>query len=487
MTAASPATPTPALARSRPRWGTQTGLVRPHLPAFWLYAILLGIGGLIGLLIQLAALAASPGAWVLSWMLLALYIVPVVLVVRWLDLYEQEPPSLMIGAFLWGALVATAFSALANDLWGTAVVRLTGAEFASRWAAALIAPPVEETYKFLGLVVLYLISRAQFADLMDGFVYGAMVGLGFAVVEDVIYFIFEFGGSIPAVLAGFYVRVIASGLYTHVLFTGIAGIGLAYFVTRREERPFWRRLLVAGALLLLAMVAHFVWNSPWFLELPLLLATAFKGLPFLLALALLLRLARRREHDALRVALETEVGRPGLLAEELEWLRDPGRRRSAARRVSRAAGPAAAELTKELQRAQITLALMSSRADSADHADLVRQRLLCHSLRRTLWRLPGVAAALGVPTERVTEVLSAGPPAPGPANAVVGPFGGWSWATASAADPQRTALPPGMPLQVVEQRDSWLLVRAGTGWLGWTDASYLVPLAPPPAATPPIG
>ena len=75
-------------------------------------------------------------------------------------------------------------------------------------------------------------------------------------------------------LEGFYVRVIASGLYGHVTFTGIAGIGFAYFVTRRGEQPFIRRLLVAAALLLLAMAAHFIWNSPLLGTLPII-ATAW--------------------------------------------------------------------------------------------------------------------------------------------------------------------------------------------------------------------
>jgi len=33
---------------------------------------------------------------------------------------------------------------------------------------------------------------------VDGFVYGAMVGLGFAVVENVFYFVGQFGGHQPA-------------------------------------------------------------------------------------------------------------------------------------------------------------------------------------------------------------------------------------------------------------------------------------------------
>ena len=74
---------------------------------------------------------------------------------------------------------------------------------------------------------------------MDGFVYGAMVGLGFTVVEDVSYFI-NAVAAVPGavdqsgpVLDTFLIRVVGGGLYGHVLFTGLTGTGFAYFVTQR--------------------------------------------------------------------------------------------------------------------------------------------------------------------------------------------------------------------------------------------------------------
>ena len=109
---------------------------------------------------------------------------------------------MMAGAFLWGFLVAPLFAGFANDLWGIVIAKLGGADFAADWSAALTAPVNEEIYKYLGLAVLYLIARTEFDDLLDGFVYGALIGLGFAVAEDLMYFIFNFGGSIDAVVAG---------------------------------------------------------------------------------------------------------------------------------------------------------------------------------------------------------------------------------------------------------------------------------------------
>jgi RsiW-degrading membrane proteinase PrsW (M82 family) len=381
----------------------------------------------------------------------------------------------MIAAFLWGAIVAVTFSGFANDIWGIAIARLGGAEFAGEWSAALTAPPVEEIYKYLGIVVLYLIARLEFDDLMDGFVYGALIGLGFAVAEDIFYFMFVFGGDVAAVLEGFFVRVIASGLYGHVTFTGIAGIGFAYFVTHRLDKSLAKRLAVAIGLLLLAMAAHFVWNSPFFHSLPILLYGVVKGLPFLIGLVVLLYLARRRENQDLELILVDEVGRPGLLPAELTALTNRRSRRAAAKRVKKAAGGQAEQVLKQLQREQIRLALLASAADTTDDAQLLQQRLLVAGLRGRLWQFPGAAAALGV-----DEATAAAPPvpeqwaAPFVPHRTIASSGGWAWATPDQTDKRRIPLAPGLQLQIMEDRGGWLLVRTQTGWAGWTGAPYLV-------------
>ena len=476
ISAPLPPPPSPlATARKRPppRWGVQTGLLQTRQPAFWLFCACLVLGLLYGLLLQLAELVSSPSGWLVGWLLLLLYIAPVLLVIRWLDSYEPEPRSLMIGAFLWGFLVAPLFAGLGNDLWGVVIAKLAGAEFASAWSGALTAPLIEETYKFLGVAVLFLIARPEFDDLLDGFVYGALVGLGFAVAEDLMYFIFNFGGNVGGVIDGFYLRVVLSGLYGHVTFTGISGIGLAYFVSHKHDRPLGRRLLVAAGLLLLAMFAHFFWNSPLLDWLPSVeLYTAIKGLPFLIGLIVLLYLARRRENDALAEVLAGEVGQGGLLPEELDALRGWRARRSAAARVRQAAGPAAEQLFKQLQREQIRLALISSAVESVDDAALLMQRARGQAMRAQLWQMPGVAGALGLAPDSAAAALAAGPPH-WSANATIAPAGAWAFATPDWNDRRRLALPPSVPMQVMQQRDSWVLVRAASGWLGWTDVRYL--------------
>jgi RsiW-degrading membrane proteinase PrsW (M82 family) len=374
-----------------------------YQPAFWVFVAFLiyGMIRMVSALVQLSSVSRS--GWALSWLLLALYATPLILLIYYLDLYEREPLSVALGAFLWGAFAATALALDAGG-WDQVLAQVAGVEFAARWAPALTAPLIEEFLKGAGIVLLYLIVRDEVDDVMDGFVYGALCGLGFAVVEDVVYFMAAFGGTPAGVLQGFYVRVLSSGLYGHVLYTGMVGMAVGLLVSRREPVPVRKRLPVAAGIVFLAVFGHFLWNAPWlsvgpsppiegieWLVLPFSLA--LRGLPLLLFVVLALRLARRREERWLDDALAVEVGRDGLTAAEFRTLRSPARRRAAVAATRRRAGAQAAKLLVRLQREQIDLAMIASRVATPDDPALVQQRDFCRSLRDALAAMPGAQPA----------------------------------------------------------------------------------------------
>ncbi len=378
--------------------------MRPGRPAFWAYVAILILTGLVAFGQQSFFRQISPSGWALSWGLLALYALPVLFLVYVLDLYEREPLSLVIGALLWGAIAATTLSGFANDGWGLVVARVGGPEFAARWTAALTAPFVEEILKGSGVVLIYLIAPDEFDDMMDGFVYGAVCGLGFAVVEDVFYFMGVFGGQPEGVLQGFFVRVVASGLYSHVLYTGLVGMGIGYFVSRRFQRPLRRRVVVLAGLSATAVLGHFLWNSPLLDLFPsqpwtgadlfmIPVATTVKGLPLLAFVTLAVVLARRRERRWLHGALADEIGGPGVSAAELATLEGPRGRREAVRDMRTRAGAHAAGLLRRLQREQVNLAMVRSKVAANDDPALISQRAYCGSLRDALGAIPGAAPA----------------------------------------------------------------------------------------------
>lgn len=376
---------------SAPRWGHQVSLFQFRRPAFWAFAVLLASAGVLTALEQLTFATVAPAGLVLSWVLLAFYVVPVAVLVYRLDLFEREPLSLVAGAFLWGGLAATSLAGIANAGWGQVVLRAAGAEAGARWAPAVTAPFTEEILKAAGVVLIALIAPAEIDELLDGFVYGAFAGLGFAVVEDVYYFIAFFGGDPASVLAGFFVRVIAGGLYGHVLYSGLAGLGIAWFATRRgPSRP-----IVAGALVGVAVLAHFVWNAPVLDVLPddadgalvlvlLPLAAAVKGLPFLAVLAICVRLAHDLERRGLRSAATTDAGSRWLAGENLSVLARPRLRRRFVRDVRRRGGRRAARVARRLHREQIALVLACTRIDDAGHPELAHRQERCRQLRDAL-------------------------------------------------------------------------------------------------------
>jgi hypothetical protein len=117
------------------------------------------------------------------------------------------------------------------------------------------------------------------------------------------------------------------------------------------------------------------------------LAFAVKGLPFLIFLLLMLRMAHNRERQWLRSGIEAELGGPGLHEGELPVLLDGRARRQSRRALARRAGHRAAVLLKRLQQEQIRLAMIRSKVVGDDHPDLVRQRAVIQGLRNALAKI----------------------------------------------------------------------------------------------------
>jgi RsiW-degrading membrane proteinase PrsW (M82 family) len=373
-------------------------------PAFWVFAafVVYGVIRVANSLADLSGIGSS--GWALAWLLVALYALPAFVLIYELDLYEREPLSLLIGAFAWGAFAATALSLDAAG-WNEALAMGVGAEVASRWGAVLVTPLVEETLKAAGVVLLALIARDEVDDVMDGFVYGALCGLGFAVIEDVVYFVAAFGGSVADVAAGFAARVLASGLYGHVLYTGLIGMGIGYVVTTREQVSTRRRLGVAAGLATLGVAGHALWNSPFLASLypdppiegldavRLAIAVGVRGAPLVLVVAVAIALAHRRERRWLAGALTVAARGDALTPEEAAVLAAPGGRRRSVRAMRRRAGRRAGTLLARLQREQITLAMLVARAHGDADPDVAAQRSRCRSLRLALDAMPGAGRA----------------------------------------------------------------------------------------------
>ena len=308
---------TPLYVEREPAWGQGESLKQPRRAAFWLFVVLF-VFGVITLVSTFGGLIdVSPDASMLAVVVWVAYAVPFILVIVWLDLLEPEPVPFIAAALAWGAVVATSLASVGNDALVSILFKVGGAQFTQDWGASIVGPTNEEVLKALGVVVVILIANRQVNTVLDGIVYGAFVGLGFQVVEDLLY---TLRGVSAATQAGasateqvweyFVVRGLASGLYSHATYTAIVGAGIAYFVVR-TDRSLQRRVTVAAALFAASWFLHFVWNSRWLNELSTgtehyVIVGFIKGFPALLLLVLLYRFARRRDVAWFDAALQGE-------------------------------------------------------------------------------------------------------------------------------------------------------------------------------------
>jgi RsiW-degrading membrane proteinase PrsW (M82 family) len=265
------------------------------------------------------------------------------LILWYLDRRERESAWLFAAAFLWGGLIATTLALPANTIaivavghWlqdNAALKEMLGPEAALMIGAPLSAPLVEEATKGLGIVLLFWLMRAEFDNVRDGFVYGALVGAGFNWFESSLYVqqnFVQFGSAPYGFQLG--ARYAWLGLAGHAMFSGIFGasLGLA-----RATRNGFVRYAAPLAGFIAAVLAH-AWNN----SLPLLAAILTHGageapptgmaappqvglldamfsasisnlvifLPFVLLLVWILRRSGEAERAVIRDELAGEVG-----------------------------------------------------------------------------------------------------------------------------------------------------------------------------------
>ena len=195
---------------------------------------------------------------------LALLPVPLlILVVLWMDRLEPEPRQNLAFAFAWGAGIAALAALIINtaDLEYVTMPAL-GATTGEYVAATFGAPVIEETMKGLVLFGLLWRRRSEIDGPTDGVIYACMVGLGFAMVENVGYYINAIvtpeRGGIALLGYTFVLRGVLSPLL-HPIFTSMTGLGVAYAASRPRGARSAKWAVFLGWLA--AVVLHGTWNG----------------------------------------------------------------------------------------------------------------------------------------------------------------------------------------------------------------------------------
>lgn len=144
------------------------------------------------------------------------------------DRYEREPPLLMLGVFLWGLIVAAGSALILNTAFGIGLFAVSGSEgLANLGTSVISAPLVEETVKGLAVLAVFIYFRDEFDSVLDGVIYGSLVGFGFAAAENTNYIYQGFlGGGFEGLIFLIFVRAILIA-FLHATLTSFTGIGLA--------------------------------------------------------------------------------------------------------------------------------------------------------------------------------------------------------------------------------------------------------------------
>ncbi|GMA85817.1 membrane protein [Angustibacter aerolatus] len=288
-----------------------------------------------------------------------LALVPVSVVVPallWLDRFEAEPTSLVLFAFAWGAVVATAIALVLNT-YSLVLLRDSGGDVQA--SSVLVAPFVEEACKGAAVVLVVLWRRRDFDGVVDGIVYAGLAGIGFAFTENVLYLGRALAESGTQGLAVTFVLRAVLGPFAHPLFTMATGVGIGLAVRSRHRVT---RVVAPVVGYLVAVTLHGLWNLSavaglrGFLSLYVLVQV-----PIFLAAVSFALWARRREVRLVADHLGVYAASGWFVPAEVEMLGSTAGRRQARSWARRTGGPVAARAMRGFQDVSTDLAFHRDR------------------------------------------------------------------------------------------------------------------------------
>jgi RsiW-degrading membrane proteinase PrsW (M82 family)/pSer/pThr/pTyr-binding forkhead associated (FHA) protein len=277
--------------------------------------------------------------------------VGIFLLVNFMDRFEREPWFLRLAAFLWGAIIAIPPALFIEQKVDSILQNLLdpGTSGVLRVALqGLNAGVTEETIKGLGLLLLFLILRDEFDNVTDGIVYGALIGAGFAMVENFSYFALNSKNFLVFLIIG---RIIL-GWLGHSTFIACFGAALGYI---RHTRVRWKQIVIPLLGYLIAVGLHSFFDFVDFqasaairnadgnatvINYALIAIVGNYVPPFLAQIGLLYILIKGLAHEAavIREFLAVEVSNGGVTVGEYALLQNSFQRTKAERHVLKQSG-----------------------------------------------------------------------------------------------------------------------------------------------------
>lgn len=320
-------------------------------------AVIILFGVLTGALILIFT-AINPVGATIGFVLSSIAMAGVVAAYLWLDRFEPEPPRLLLMAFGWGASIAVVVS-LVLSLLGDALFPPNPALPAGVASIVIRAPLIEEAAKGLFLLIMMTGRRRyELNSLTDCLVYGGLVGIGFAWLEDILYI--TSADSVAGSLLTAAMRLIMAP-FAHSLFTTMTAIGVYFALHRRGFAAKAGRIVLGylGAVLL-----HGLWNGSSLLGVGTYFAVYVVWMVPIFALMIVLAVSsRRREQRIVAGKLPGMVAVGLITPNEATWLGSLSARRAAIGQAARAGGRPAGRSVAKFAAAVVELAFVRDRID----------------------------------------------------------------------------------------------------------------------------
>ena len=359
-------------------WGRPFQLIQVHNAAFWLWlaGIAYGVWQVVHIFAPDTPVAGQ--ALVVGVLVAAGYGSLLWLFFRSVDRYDRLPLGLRITGFLWGGLTATYVLALSgNDANISVLGKAFSPVFAHDWGAGISAPLVEESSKGIGFLLILTLAPKVIRSPRAALMTGAFIGLGFQILEDVLY-------SVNGAASGFFsdqaasvihtaLLRIATGMISHPAYAGLFAVGVLYLV----GSPAVTRNVPRGiAFLLLSVAIHGTWDASSAIgdqNGPLVFgALIVSSLLAIIALRWAFRLSSPLEQGFMRDILHPEVSAGNVTAEEIDAA--AGTRKTRKAFIKATHGHRGHKQTKHVIEATIDLAHEIAAADGADTHDVRHAR-----------------------------------------------------------------------------------------------------------------
>jgi len=228
-----------------------------------LYIVMMLIGAifLFMMFLVLPLFESDPAAEISAMAIGAAIALPALFIYLWLpwivDRYDPEPLWALTLVLGWGAIVACGFAAVINtSVMGVGEAIAPG--LGEALSACISAPIVEEAFKGIAVLGMYYFVKREFDGVVDGIIYATFTALGFAAVENILYYGRAAKTDVDGMLV---VTVLMRGFFSpwiHPLFTSMTGIGVGI---ARETSKTWVRWLAPIGGYCCAAFLHSTWNT----------------------------------------------------------------------------------------------------------------------------------------------------------------------------------------------------------------------------------